>query len=201
MSIFRRDPEAPQPSPPAPRNPREGREEPKSPATTLIAHGSKIVGEILGDAPVHVAGQLEGRVHVDQTVVVSAQGQVRGEIFAHTARIGGRVEGPVRAMDRVEVTASGHLEGDIQAPRVVIEEGAFFKGQVQMGKAVESRERGRKQTGSEERSRRADAGEAQARLPEPAPRQQSSPRQEPEGPTGDQPASEPRAQGAEETAT
>lgn len=200
MSIFRRDPEAPQPSPPAPRNPREGRDEPKSSATTLIAHGSKVVGEILGDAPVHVAGQLDGRIHVGQTVVVSAQGQVRGEIYAHVARIGGRVEGPVRAMDRVEVTASGHLEGDIQAPRVVIEEGAFFKGQVQMGKAFESRQRPAEQRSRppvpEERP--GKEGEAQARLPEPAPRQEA---EKGAGDRPDHPENEPRAQGAEETST
>ena len=47
-------------------------------------------------------------------------------------RVSGRVTGNVAASDRVEVAASGILEGDIAAPRVVIAEGAFFKGRVEM---------------------------------------------------------------------
>jgi len=47
-------------------------------------------------------------------------------------RISGRVTGNVAATDRVEVAASGILEGDIAAPRIVIAEGAFFKGRVEM---------------------------------------------------------------------
>ena len=60
------------------------------------------------------------------------EGVVTGPIEAPVVRIGGRVIGDVAASDRVEVSPSGSLEGDITAPRVVIAEGAFFKGKVAM---------------------------------------------------------------------
>ena len=54
--------------------------------------------------------------------------------LAPVVRIGGRVIGDVTASDRVEVSPSGSLEGNISAPRIVIAEGAFFKGIVDMRK-------------------------------------------------------------------
>ena len=59
-------------------------------------------------------------------------------------RIGGRVVGNVQGHEKVEILPSGRLEGDVAAPRVVLAEGAFFKGKVEMtGKAAgDSRRRG-----------------------------------------------------------
>ena len=57
---------------------------------------------------------------------------MEGPVSAPVVRISGRVTGNVAASDRVEVAASGILEGDIAAPRIVIAEGAFFKGRVEM---------------------------------------------------------------------
>jgi cytoskeletal protein CcmA (bactofilin family) len=138
MSIFRRDSE---PSPTPQTNPeRAVSPAANSGSTTLVAPGSQITGEVRGDAPVHVAGRLDGRIQVAQTVVIGPQGQVHGDVDARTVRIGGRVVGNVRGAERVELLPSGSLEGDIHAPRVIIEEGAYFKGQVEM--TGEGRRRG-----------------------------------------------------------
>jgi cytoskeletal protein CcmA (bactofilin family) len=75
---------------------------------------------------------VEGEIRIDSLVVVGAEGTVQGPVSAPVVRIGGRVAGSVTATDRVEVSPSGSLEGDIAAPRVVIAEGAFFKGRVEM---------------------------------------------------------------------
>ena len=77
-------------------------------------------------------GELRGEVRVGSAVTVGADGVVEGPITAPVVRVGGRVVGNVVATDRVEVSPSGSLEGDIAAPRVVIAEGAFFKGKVEM---------------------------------------------------------------------
>lgn len=130
MSIFRRD-SGSSSTPPNPQ-PRERPESTSSSSTTLVAKGSKITGEVTGASPVHVAGELDGSIRVDQAVLISPEGRVDGDIRARTARIGGKVVGDVHATDKVEVTPSGSLEGNIRAPRVILEEGAFFKGQVEM---------------------------------------------------------------------
>ncbi len=110
--------------PPAPSN--------VSKVATLVAPGTKVVGKITGSAEVVVDGELEGELRVDGGAVIGTGGTVRGEIAARTVRVGGKVYGNIRGGERVEVLASGALEGDVSAPRVVIAEGAFFKGKVEM---------------------------------------------------------------------
>lgn len=137
MSIFRREPEASnppamgQPSRPAPR-PEPSHEGPSRKATHIAA-GSKVVGQISGSAELHVEGEVEGQIRLDSRVVVGAEGRIEGEIQARAVEVGGKVRGNVRGEERVEVLASGSLEGDVTSPRVIIAEGAFFKGKVEMG--------------------------------------------------------------------
>ncbi len=135
MSIFRRDNEAAPPESPAtsPRPaPRPATAEPRPRESTHIAAGSKVVGEISGSAELVIDGQVEGQIDLESRVVVGSKGQVEGEIRARSVQVGGKVLGNVRGLERVEVLASGRLEGDVISPRVVISEGAFFKGKVEM---------------------------------------------------------------------
>lgn len=104
---------------------------------THIAAGTRLQGEISGATEVLVDGEVAGQVRVEAPVVVGADGVVEGPITAPIVRVGGRVVGDVLATDRVEVLATGGLEGNISAPRVVISEGAFFKGRIEMTKAKE----------------------------------------------------------------
>lgn len=142
MSIFRRDPE-PSPSPPKPPQPTPAkapsaaaRDTPKqrrsAPDTTQIAQGTKVVGEVDGSADLVIEGQVEGAVSLDSRVVVGTKGRVDGTIEANAVQVGGKVHGNIHGRERVEVLASGSLEGDVISPRVVISEGAFFKGKIEM---------------------------------------------------------------------
>jgi cytoskeletal protein CcmA (bactofilin family) len=99
---------------------------------THIAQGTRLQGEVTGATEVLIEGEVVGEVRVDSTVVVGADGLVQGPVSAQVVRIGGRVVGNVQASDRIEVAPSGTLEGDVVAPRIVIAEGAFFKGRVEM---------------------------------------------------------------------
>jgi cytoskeletal protein CcmA (bactofilin family) len=58
---------------------------------------------------------------------------VAGRVEARSVLVYGRIEGDLAATEKAEVAASGSTEGDIEAPRVVIAEGAYFKGNVKMG--------------------------------------------------------------------
>jgi cytoskeletal protein CcmA (bactofilin family) len=108
---------------------------------THIAPGTRVQGAVTGASELLIEGEVEGEIRIDSLVVVGAEGTVRGPITAQVVRVGGRVAGNVEAADRIEVTASGNVEGDMAAPRVIIAEGAFFKGRVEMrgNKGVDAR--------------------------------------------------------------
>lgn len=135
MSFFNREkmPPAADPGQPRPRpSERTGSEPRVRTAATYVAPGSRIVGEIKGDAEVLVDGEFSGRIELDNLMTIGKEGKVEGEIKARSVRVEGKVVGNVRGVDRVEVLATGSLEGDISAARVVIAEGAYFKGKVEM---------------------------------------------------------------------
>jgi cytoskeletal protein CcmA (bactofilin family) len=126
---------------------------------THIAPGSRIQGELTGPTELLIEGEVQGEIRVEAPVMVGTEGVVQGPISAQVVRIGGRVFGNINATERVEVAPSGTLEGDVAAPRIVIAEGAFFKGRVEMKgeKAEETR-----------RARKAEAGHpTKATAPEP----------------------------------
>ena len=143
-SFFQREPEpspkkTPPPSPakPAPAVHQAGRG--SGPETTLIARGSTVVGEISGTAELVIDGRVEGQVELDNRVVVGAKGEVEGTIVGTAVEVAGRVAGNVVGKDRVHVLESGRLEGDVTSRRVVIAEGAFFKGKVEMSSGSAAR--------------------------------------------------------------
>jgi cytoskeletal protein CcmA (bactofilin family) len=141
MSIFRRETDEPRPaaagptpSHSAPASAPERRPNPSASAagTTHIAPGAKITGQVNGTSDLVVDGELEGQVRLDSNVTIGAEGKVQGDIVARSVRIGGRVVGNVQGHEKVEILPTGRLEGDVAAPRVVLAEGAFFKGKVEM---------------------------------------------------------------------
>lgn len=138
MSIFstkRRDGDVtatPTPKTAAPRSSARNAPAASSQENTHIAAGSRVVGEISGAAELVIDGEVEGQIDLDSLVVVGPNGRVEGEIHAKAVQVSGKMVGNIRGRDRVEVKASGRLEGDVVAPRVVIDDGAFFKGKVEM---------------------------------------------------------------------
>lgn len=136
MPLFGRDDRSPAPQDASPRPASN----PPSPASgpshrgTVIAAGLRITGQVSGSERVQVDGTVDGEVRIDGIVVIGAEGRVLGRIEARHVTVHGRLDGNLAAAERAEVTASGKVEGDIEAPRVVIAEGAYFKGNVKMGK-------------------------------------------------------------------
>jgi len=76
---------------------------------------------------------VEGKVNlVDHLLTVGEKGSVRADVQAKGVIVAGKLVGNVTATDRVEVTSSGALHGDVRAPRVVLADGARFKGSIDM---------------------------------------------------------------------
>jgi len=92
-----------------------------------------MVGEITGTANVVIEGDLQGEVRIEGKVRVEPGGRVRGGLQGGELEVAGRVHGDVVGRERITLDASAELYGNLSAPRVVIHEGALFKGQVEMG--------------------------------------------------------------------
>ena len=97
-----------------------------------------ISGELSGNEDLTIEGRVEGRIELrDHNLVIGPKGKIQAEIHAKTVTIHGEVTGNIRGDDRVEISNSGTVKGDIHAPRIIIADGARFKGTVDMEKGPE----------------------------------------------------------------
>jgi cytoskeletal protein CcmA (bactofilin family) len=101
-------------------------------AHTIIGETIVVDGEISTEDKLIVAGTVKGRVDVKQGLVVERSGVVEADVEADAVQIAGRLEGQVHATARVEITAEGKMNGDIRAPRILIADGAQFRGHIEM---------------------------------------------------------------------
>jgi len=93
-----------------------------------------IRGEVTGDEDLLIQGRVDGSVDLKQhKVTVGQNGQVKAGIAARVVTIEGKVEGDLIAEEQVILRSSARVEGDIAAPRVTLEDGATFRGGVDMG--------------------------------------------------------------------
>ena len=111
--------------------------------STVIGESILINGNLQGDEDLTVRGRVEGTVTLTRTLVVEPTGVVKAEVQVKNCIIAGVVIGNVTASESVEITKEGRMVGDIGAPRVIIVDGASFKGRVDMGDVdVSAAERG-----------------------------------------------------------
>lgn len=101
---------------------------------SIVAHGTRIVGELTTEGVVKVEGIVEGSLRAHQQVLVAKGGKVEGDIYTREAVIGGSVTGEIHADERVEVQRGSVVNGDITTQRMVVQEGAEVNGQVRMGR-------------------------------------------------------------------
>jgi cytoskeletal protein CcmA (bactofilin family) len=98
-----------------------------------IGQSIHIKGELTGNEDLTIEGKVEGKIFLkDHNLTIGANGKITAEIQAKTVMVVGEVVGNITADDKVEVAASGTMRGDIAAPRVVLADGAKFKGTIDM---------------------------------------------------------------------
>ncbi len=101
-----------------------------------IGKGLFIKGEITGSESLYIDGKIEGSINLPgNRVTIGRNGQVVANIVAREVVVLGKVRGNVSATDRVDIRAEGALNGDVAAARISIEDGAFFKGGIDIRKA------------------------------------------------------------------
>lgn len=101
-------------------------------ADTNIGPNITVDGEISGDAPVNVEGTVKGTIKTDADVTVADEGIVEADIDSVDVQVSGHVNGNIRASELVEITTAGRMVGDIVSPRILIADGASFKGHIDM---------------------------------------------------------------------
>jgi len=114
------------------------RERPRSMTTpaerATIGRSITIKGEVSGDEDLLVQGTVEGSVKLDaHAVTVGPEGRVHADISGRIITVEGEVEGNLIAREQIILRGSARVEGDIKAPRVVLDDGANFRGLVDMG--------------------------------------------------------------------
>ena len=77
--------------------------------------------------------KIEGKIAVTESVEVARSGVVRGEVEAESLSVSGQMSGRAATKTRIEITPEGKVAADLTAPRILIADGAQFKGNIDMG--------------------------------------------------------------------
>lgn len=101
-----------------------------------IGKSLTIKGEVTGSESLYIDGKVEGSINLSgHRITVGRNGQVNANINAREVVVLGKVRGNLNASDRVDIRSEGSLTGDVGAQRISIEDGAYFKGGIDIRKA------------------------------------------------------------------
>jgi len=104
--------------------------------TATIGKSVKVIGQIFTKEDLYVDGDVEGTIESQENkVTVGPNGRVQASIRAREVVILGQVQGNVEASDKVDIRKDAKLVGDITTSRISIEDGALFKGSIDIKKA------------------------------------------------------------------
>jgi len=99
----------------------------------IIGPGIHVNGDISGDEDLIIEGKVDGKIRLDANQVeIGQSGQVNANITAKVIKIAGEVRGDLTGMEKVIISRSGNVHGNIVAPRMTLEDGAIFKGSIDM---------------------------------------------------------------------
>lgn len=125
MALFSKDPA---PAPP-PVRPSGG----AAPTSTFFGPNITIEGTVTGSEPVLIEGTVRGKIDLTGDLLVGTKARVEATVHAKNVTVEGRLTGDISADERVELVASATVDGNIKAPRIIVAEGAKFRGNVDMG--------------------------------------------------------------------
>jgi cytoskeletal protein CcmA (bactofilin family) len=100
---------------------------------TFLGPNVKIEGTITGTEMVTIEGVVTGNINLGGDLLIGTKARVEATVHARNVTIEGNLSGDVSADDRVELVASATVDGNIKAPKIVVAEGAKFRGSVDMG--------------------------------------------------------------------
>jgi cytoskeletal protein CcmA (bactofilin family) len=102
----------------------------------MIGKGISINGDVMAETNLKIEGRVEGRsIQCTQDVEIANAGQVKASIMAKVVKVSGTVSGDIGGSEKVFISASGRVQGNIVSPRVQLEDGALFRGSIDMNPA------------------------------------------------------------------
>src|ERR1041385_2169192 len=132
MALFSKD-ASPQQQPPRP--PPRGNDSQPAFSGTFFGPNITIDGTISGSEAVLIEGTVRGKINLTNDLRIGTKARVEATVHAKNVTIEGKLTGDVSADERVELVASATVDGNIKAPKIVVAEGARFRGAVDMGSA------------------------------------------------------------------
>lgn len=111
-----------------------------SKSAARVGRTLRIKGELHGSEELVIDGEVEGTVDLGESrLTVAPQGRVQADVRAKEVIIEGQLRGTAHASDRLHIAKSGNVSGDLVAARVSIEDGAYFKGSIDIQKPEEQK--------------------------------------------------------------
>ncbi len=102
-------------------------------AEGVIGKGLFIKGELHGEDDLIIEGVVEGTITMQKSLTIEAGGRIKADIETENISIRGEMEGKLFAREKISIANGGRLVGDMTAPRIEIEDGAYYKGKISMG--------------------------------------------------------------------
>jgi cytoskeletal protein CcmA (bactofilin family) len=133
------------------------------PSTTTTSGGTArlggslhVKGEITGNEDLHIDGSVEGLVQLeDRKLTIGASAKLTADIIAREVVVYGNVKGNLRARDRIEIKKDGSVVGDLTTARIMIEDGAYFKGSIEIDKSGDANDSSHEKSSSYAKSSRS----------------------------------------------
>ena len=111
-------------------------------AVARLGPSLHVKGEITGNEDLHIDGSVEGTVHLEERkLTVGTSAKLTADVVAREVVVYGSVKGNLRAKDRIEIKKDGSVVGDLTTARIMIEDGAYFKGAIEIDRAGSESER------------------------------------------------------------
>jgi cytoskeletal protein CcmA (bactofilin family) len=110
-------------------------------STARLGASLHVKGEISGNEDLHIDGSVEGLVQLeDRKLTVGASAKLTADVVAREVVVYGSVKGNLRARDRIEIKKDGSVVGDLTTARIMIEDGAYFKGSIEIDRSASGSE-------------------------------------------------------------
>jgi cytoskeletal protein CcmA (bactofilin family) len=107
----------------------------------VIGASMKIKGDIVAKEELTVDGEVEGNITLQDRLTIGPNGRVQATIKAKEVVVYGMVNGNVQATDKLAIRDKGSLVGDIQTAGIIIDDGAYFKGSIDIVKGEPARQK------------------------------------------------------------
>ena len=117
-------------------NPQWAGSAPKSQSSqgaAVIGRSIRIDGDLQGEEDLRIEGDVNGKIQLrNSTLTIGSEGKVRASVYAKSVAVDGYVEGDVFGAENIIVRKNAQVQGNMTAPRVSLEDGAKFKGSIEM---------------------------------------------------------------------